>query len=55
VLRFNPVLSPPNRLEQIDHIELPYGEAGIRIRDDGTERTLLVGDSKSGLRIFEYN
>jgi len=39
---------------KIDHIELPYGQTGIRIRDDGVERTLLVGDSKSGLRIFEY-
>jgi len=52
VLKFTP--GPGQNLTKIGHIDLPNGEAGVRIRDDGVERTLLVGDAKSGVRIYEY-
>lgn len=58
VLQFLPEEDPGDRLQLVDHIEVPYGQGGIKIRTspgDSTVRTLLVADALNGVRMFGYD
>jgi len=53
-LRFEPTNPPGQRLVELPLIQTPGESLGLHIRDTGGTRTLLVGDTLAGVRVYGY-